>query len=79
MFLLRTATFPPAPAGGFFKSTAMICFYCAFGAFLLITLVICAFIRKYSRRSAAVADLPEEMTGPLVEDPTLSKECLIMI
>jgi hypothetical protein len=57
----------------------MILVYCGFGAFLIITLVICAFLRKSGGQSVAGVDYTEGMTGPLVEDPTLSEECLIMI
>jgi hypothetical protein len=57
----------------------MIMVYCGFGAFLIMTLVICAFLRRSGEDSVAGIEYTETMTGPLVEDPTLSKECLIMI
>jgi hypothetical protein len=75
----RSATFQPTDANEFLTSTYMIGIYCGFGAFLIVTLVICAVLKRNKGQAVAHVDYTEGMTGPLVEDPSLSNEFVIQI
>jgi hypothetical protein len=57
----------------------MIIVYCAFGAFLVVTMVLCAVLRRSSGAAAARAECTEQMTSPLVEDPCMATEWMIQI
>jgi hypothetical protein len=57
----------------------MILVYCGFGAFLIVTMVLCAFLRRTGGASVAQLECTEQMSGILVEDPSLSAECMIQI
>jgi hypothetical protein len=57
----------------------MLLAYCGFGAFLIVTMVLCAFGRRSSVASVARLECTEQMTAPLIEDANLSTECMIQI
>jgi hypothetical protein len=78
-FPWRTGTSGAAHEGDFFTSTTMVLVYCGFGGFLIVTMILCAVLRRSGAGSAARLECSDQMTGPLVEDPGLPSECMIQI
>jgi hypothetical protein len=57
----------------------MVVVYCGFGAFLIVTMVLCACLRRSGGGAVARLECTEQMTSPLVDDPGLATECMILI